>query len=76
MARTATKTTKPRAKPAAKAPPAPAEPPVSTFAVGDHIAHASFGAGDVTAVNGLTLTIAFEKVGTKQVLDGFVTRHR
>ena len=50
------------------------EPIISAFAVGDHVTHSMFGDGTVDATSGTTLTIAFEKFGTKQVLDGFVKR--
>ncbi len=47
--------------------------PVSVFPVGARVAHDTFGKGDVTAVDGLKLTIEFE-AGPKKVMDSFVTK--
>ena len=46
----------------------------SAFAVGDRVFHIKFGNGDVTAVDGNKLTIAFDKAGEKRVVDSFVER--
>ena len=47
---------------------------VSSFAVGDRVFHLKFGNGNVTAVDGNKLTIAFDKAGEKRVVDSFVER--
>ena len=47
---------------------------VSTFAVGDRVFHLKFGNGNVVAIDGNKLTIAFEKAGEKKVVDSFVER--
>jgi DNA helicase-2/ATP-dependent DNA helicase PcrA len=46
----------------------------SAYAVGDRVFHIKFGNGDVTAVDGNKLTIAFDKAGEKRVVDSFVER--
>ncbi len=47
---------------------------VSPFTVGDRVFHMKFGNGDVIAVDGNKLTIAFDKAGEKRVVDSFVQR--
>ena len=47
---------------------------VSAYAVGDRVFHIKFGNGDVIAVDGNKLTIAFDKAGEKRVVDSFVER--
>ena len=47
---------------------------VSPFAVGDRVFHIKFGNGDVVAIEGNKLTIAFDKAGEKRVVDSFVQR--
>ncbi len=44
------------------------------FAVGERIFHQKFGYGEIVAIDGNKLTIAFEKAGEKRVLDSFVER--
>ncbi len=46
----------------------------SSFAVGERVFHQKFGNGHVTAVDGNKLTIHFDKVGEKRVVDSFVER--
>ncbi|MFZ2100061.1 MAG: 3'-5' exonuclease, partial [Oricola sp.] len=46
----------------------------SDFTVGDRVFHMKFGNGNVVAVEGNKLTVAFDKAGEKRVLDGFVER--
>ena len=46
----------------------------SAFAVGERVFHQKFGNGNVTAVDGNKLTIAFDKAGEKRVVDSFVER--
>ena len=46
----------------------------SAYAVGDRVFHIKFGNGDVVAVDGNKLTIAFDKAGEKRVVDSFVER--
>ena len=47
---------------------------VSPFGIGDRVFHMKFGNGDVVAVDGNKLTIAFDKAGEKRVVDSFVQR--
>jgi len=47
---------------------------ISSFSVGDRVFHQKFGNGDVVAVDGNKLTIAFDKAGEKRVVDSFVQR--
>src|SRR5262249_39926580 len=47
---------------------------VSSFTVGERVFHQKFGNGNVVAVDGNKLTIAFDKAGEKRVVDSFVER--
>ena len=47
---------------------------VSSFAVGERVFHQKFGNGNVVAVDGNKLTIAFDKAGEKRVVDSFVEK--
>ncbi|HEY3936254.1 MAG TPA: 3'-5' exonuclease, partial [Bryobacteraceae bacterium] len=47
---------------------------VSTFTLGDRVFHQKFGNGNVTAIDGNKLTIAFDRAGEKRVVDSFVER--
>ena len=47
---------------------------VSDFTVGDRVFHLKFGNGNVVAIDGNKLTIAFDKAGEKRVVDSFVER--
>jgi DNA helicase-2/ATP-dependent DNA helicase PcrA len=47
---------------------------VSAYGIGDRVFHLKFGNGNVTAVEGNKLTIAFDKAGEKRVVDSFVER--
>jgi DNA helicase II / ATP-dependent DNA helicase PcrA len=47
---------------------------VSDFAIGDRVFHLKFGNGNVTAIEGNKLTIAFDKAGEKRVVDHYVER--
>jgi DNA helicase II / ATP-dependent DNA helicase PcrA len=47
---------------------------VSEFVKGDRVFHQKFGNGNVVAVDGNKLTIAFDKAGEKRVVDSFVER--
>jgi DNA helicase-2/ATP-dependent DNA helicase PcrA len=47
---------------------------VSDFLIGDRVFHLKFGNGNVTAIDGNKLTIAFDKAGEKRVVDSFVER--
>jgi DNA helicase-2/ATP-dependent DNA helicase PcrA len=47
---------------------------VSEFVKGDRVFHQKFGNGNVVAVEGNKLTIAFDKAGEKRVVDSFVER--
>ncbi len=53
--------------------PAPARKAAGGFAVGQRVFHDKFGNGTVLAVEGDKLEIAFDKAGTKKVLDSFVS---
>ncbi len=46
----------------------------SAFRAGDRVFHIKFGNGNVTAVDGNKLTIAFDKAGEKRVVDSFVEK--
>lgn len=46
----------------------------SEFAVGDRVFHMKFGNGNISAIEGNKLTIAFDKAGEKRVLDSFVKK--
>jgi DNA helicase-2/ATP-dependent DNA helicase PcrA len=46
----------------------------SAFGVGDRVFHMKFGNGNVVAIDGNKLTIAFDKAGEKRVVDSFVER--
>ena len=61
----------------AKAPlPTPEPEAIHVYAIGDRVSHGQFGDGQVTAVRDDKLTIAFEKAGTKVIVDDFVKRRR
>ena len=47
---------------------------VSAFRLGDRVFHLKFGNGNITAIDGNKLTIAFDKAGEKRVVDSFVER--
>jgi DNA helicase-2/ATP-dependent DNA helicase PcrA len=47
---------------------------VSAFSIGDRVFHLKFGNGNVIAVDGNKLTIAFDRAGEKRVVDSFVER--
>ncbi|MGP0039872.1 MAG: hypothetical protein ACLPJW_04110, partial [Rhodomicrobium sp.] len=47
---------------------------VSSFTLGDRVFHQKFGNGNVTAIDGNKLTIAFDRAGEKRVVDSFVER--
>ncbi|MHA1565203.1 MAG: hypothetical protein ACTSX7_07825, partial [Alphaproteobacteria bacterium] len=44
----------------------------SSFAVGERVFHQKFGYGLIKTVEGNKLEIAFEKAGTKKVMDSFI----
>ena len=50
------------------------EPSASAYARGERVFHIKFGYGQVTAVEGNKLTVAFDKAGDKKVIDSFVER--
>jgi DNA helicase-2/ATP-dependent DNA helicase PcrA len=50
------------------------EPGASSYRRGDRVFHLKFGYGEVKAVEGNKLTVAFEKAGEKKVIDSFVER--
>ncbi|MGB6548723.1 MAG: 3'-5' exonuclease, partial [Xanthobacteraceae bacterium] len=47
---------------------------ISAFTLGDRVFHQKFGNGNVTAIDGNKLTIAFDRAGEKRVVDSFVER--
>ena len=52
---------------------APRPAPAAAFAAGARVFHEKFGYGTVTATEDHRLEVAFDKAGTKRVLDGFVS---
>jgi DNA helicase-2/ATP-dependent DNA helicase PcrA len=46
----------------------------SSFSIGERVFHQKFGNGNVVAVDGNKLTIAFDKAGEKRVVDSFVEK--
>ena len=46
----------------------------SRFKRGERIFHQKFGYGRIETIDGNKLTVAFEKAGTKKVLDSYVER--
>ena len=46
----------------------------SSFTAGERVFHQKFGNGNVVAVDGNKLTIAFDKAGEKRVVDSFVEK--
>jgi DNA helicase-2/ATP-dependent DNA helicase PcrA len=50
------------------------EPGSSAYRRGDRVFHMKFGYGQVKAVEGNKLTVAFDKAGEKKVIDSFVER--
>ncbi len=49
---------------------------VSPFAVGNRVTHSSFGDGEVAEVAKNQLSIRFDDVGTKVIIDSFVTKQK
>ena len=47
---------------------------VSAYAIGERVFHLKFGYGDIVAVDGNKLTVAFDKAGEKRVVDSYVER--
>jgi DNA helicase-2/ATP-dependent DNA helicase PcrA len=58
----------------ARAPDSSAPEEAIAFAVGHRVFHAKFGSGRVVHVDGNKLTIAFDNVGEKRIVDSFVER--
>ena len=52
----------------------PATGTASPVPMGDRVFHIKFGNGNVTAIDGNKLTIAFDRVGKKRGVDSFVKR--
>ncbi len=48
------------------------EGPSSGYSIGERVFHQKFGYGRITAMDGNKLEIAFEKAGSKKVVDSFV----
>ena len=48
------------------------DPALSRFAIGERVFHVKFGYGRIEDISGNKLEIAFEKAGTKKVIDSFV----
>jgi hypothetical protein len=58
-------------------PEAVAEPSAAKltgFAVNDRVSHPQFGNGTVIAVEGSTLSIAFDEQDTRRIIESFVKR--
>jgi len=55
-----------------RAPNVTPELEVSAFPLGARITHDTFGAGIVTAIDGLKLTVSFDTGGVKKVVESFV----
>ena len=47
---------------------------ISDYAVGERVFHQKFGNGNVTAIDGNKLTVAFDRAGEKRVVNSFVQR--
>jgi DNA helicase-2/ATP-dependent DNA helicase PcrA len=47
----------------------------SAYKRGERIFHQKFGYGRIEVIDGNKLTVAFEKAGTKKVLDSYVEKH-
>jgi hypothetical protein len=45
---------------------------IGAFAVGDRVSHPLFGDGTVKAIEGAKLTIAFDTLGGKEIIDSYV----
>lgn len=45
---------------------------ISAYPVGARVTHETFGAGVVTAIDGLKLTVSFDTGGVKKVVESFV----
>ena len=50
-------------------------PGTSSFDLGERVFHQKFGYGKVMQIDGNKLEVAFEKAGTKKVIDSFLERH-
>lgn len=46
----------------------------SAFSLGERVFHTKFGNGNIVAIDGNKLTIAFDKAGEKRVMDSFVRK--
>jgi DNA helicase II / ATP-dependent DNA helicase PcrA len=58
-------------------PEAVAEPSAAKltgFAVNDRVSHPQFGNGAIIAIEGSTLSIAFDEQGTRRIVDSYVKR--
>jgi len=56
-------------------PPVPlSDPAIATYRTGDRVRHAKFGHGTVTFVKGDKVTVAFDKAGTKPMIDRYLER--
>jgi DNA helicase II / ATP-dependent DNA helicase PcrA len=47
---------------------------ISDYTVGDRVFHQKFGNGNITAIDGNKLIVAFDRAGEKRVVDSFVQR--
>ena len=50
------------------------ETSASAFSPGDRVFHVKYGPGRITHISGAKLDVAFDKAGTKKVLDSFVEK--
>ncbi len=74
-----TKTTRQRPKrqntlPEVVAGPSPAR--LVGFAIEDRVSHPQFGNGTIIAIEGSTLSIAFDDRGTRRIVDSYVKRFK
>jgi DNA helicase-2/ATP-dependent DNA helicase PcrA len=47
---------------------------LAALAVGDRVSHPQFGVGTIIAVEASKLSIAFDSLGQKQIIDSYVKR--
>jgi hypothetical protein len=49
---------------------------IGAFAVGNRVSHPLFGDGTVKVIEGAKLTIAFDTLGHKEIIDSYVKRQK
>jgi hypothetical protein len=71
------KTTRERSQRQNPLPEAVAEPSTAKltgFAVNDRVSHPQFGNGTIVAIEGSTLSIAFDEQGPRRIIDSYLKR--